>query len=208
MIKVLIAEGYTLIRKGLRQILVDMLDNIFIDETSNGHETLKKVREKNYNVVLLDISMNGMSGVNVLKRLKSEKPKLPVLILTMETEEQYAIRVLKAGASGYLTMESAPDELVSAIKEVSNGGKYINPSLAKKLVYGIEINTKPLYDTLSDREYQVMIMLASGKSVKEIAEELCLSLPTISTYRSRILQKMNLKNNAALIHYTIKNKLI
>ncbi|MBI5043908.1 MAG: response regulator transcription factor [Nitrospirae bacterium] len=209
MIKILIADDHAIVRKGLKQILADAPVAVLTDEAGSGQEALKKVRENDYNVVLLDISMPGMSGVDVLKQLKSEKPKLPVLILTMHPEEQYAVRILKAGASGYLTKESAPDELISAIQKVSQGGKYISPSLAEKLASDLDHDIRqPLHEMLSDREYQIMTMLASGKSTKEIAQELSLSMPTVSTYRSRILQKMNLKNNAELINYAIKNNLL
>ncbi|MEK6680327.1 MAG: response regulator transcription factor [Nitrospirota bacterium] len=209
MIKILIADDHAIVRKGLKQILADAPDIASIDEAGSGQEALKKVRENNYNVVLLDISMPGMSGVDVLKQLKTERPKLPVLILTMHPEEQYAVRILKAGASGYLTKESAPDELISAIQKVSQGGKYISPSLAEKLACDLDSAVmQPLHERLSDREYQIMTMLASGKSTKEIAHELSLGMPTVSTYRFRILLKMKLKNNAELISYAIKNNLL
>ncbi len=209
MIKILIADDHAIVRKGLKQILADAPVTVLTDEASSGQEALRKVRENNYNMVLLDISMPDMSGVDVLKQLKSEKPKLPVLILTMHPEDQYAVRILRAGASGYLTKESAPDELISAIQKVSQGGKYISPSLAEKLACDLDSAAiQPLHERLSDREYQIVTMLASGKSTKEIAHELSLSMPTVSTYRFRILQKMNLKNNAELINYAIKNNLL
>lgn len=209
MIKILIADDHAIVRKGLKQILADAPDIASIDEASSGQEALKKVRENNYNMVLLDISMPDMSGVDVLKQLKTEKPRLPVLILTMHPEDQYAVRILKAGASGYLTKESAPDELISAIQKVSQGGRYISPSLAEKLACDLDSTAiQPLHEGLSDREYQIMTMLASGKSTKEIAAELSLGMPTVSTYRFRILLKMKLKNNAELISYAIKNNLL
>jgi len=209
MIKILIADDHAIVRKGLKQILADAPDIASIDEASSGQEALKKVRENNYNMVLLDISMPGMSGVDVLKQLKTERPKLPVLILTMHPEDQYAVRILKAGASGYLTKESAPDELIAAIQKVWRGGRYISPSLAEKLACDLDSTAmQPLHETLSDREYQIMTMLASGKSTKEIAHELSLGMPTVSTYRFRILLKMKLKNNAELINYVIKNNLL
>ncbi|MEK6657320.1 MAG: response regulator transcription factor [Nitrospirota bacterium] len=209
MIKILIADDHAIVRKGLKQILADAADIASIDEASSGQEALKKARENNYNVVLLDISMPDMSGVDVLKQLKTEKPRLPVLILTMHPEDQYAVRILKAGASGYLTKESAPDELISAIQKVSQGGRYISPSLAEKLACDLDSTAiQPLHEGLSDREYQIMTMLASGKSTKEIAHELSLGMPTVSTYRFRILLKMKLKNNAELISYAIKNNLL
>lgn len=207
--KILIADDHAVVRKGLKQILADAADIASIDEAGSGQEALKKVRENNYNMVLLDISMPGMGGVDVLKQLKIERPRLPVLILTMHPEDQYAVRILKAGASGYLTKESAPDELISAIQKVSQGGRYISPSLAEKLACDLDSAAiQPLHESLSDREYQIMTMLASGRSTKEIAAELSLGMPTVSTYRFRILLKMKLKNNAELISYAIKNNLL
>lgn len=207
--KILIADDHAVVRKGLKQILADAADIASIDEAGSGQEALKKVRENNYNIVLLDISMPGMGGVDVLKQLKIEKPNLPVLILTMHSEDQYAVRILKAGASGYLTKESAPDELISAIQKVSQGGRYISPYLAEKLACDLNSTAmQPLHERLSDREYQIMTMLASGRSTKEIAAELSLGMPTVSTYRFRILQKMNLKNNAELVNYVITNNLL
>ena len=193
MIKVLVADDHTLVRKGLKQILLDAEDIQHVDEAKDGKETLNKVNEEDYDLVLLDISLPGRSGIDVLKQLKCTKPKLPVLILSMHPEEQYAVRSLRAGAAGYLTKESAPDELIDAIKKVAAGGKYITASLA---------------EILSDREYQVMCLIASGKTVKEIAEALNLSVKTISTHRSRILNKMRMDNNAQLTHYAIKRGLV
>lgn len=209
MIKVLVADDHTLVRKGLKQILLDTKDIESVDEARDGKETINKVGKKDYDLVLLDISLPGRSGIDVLKQLKSLKPKLPVLILSMHPEEQYAVRSLRAGASGYLTKESAPDELIHAIHKVARGGKYITSSLAERLAGEIGPSTeKPLHETLSDREYQVMCMIASGKTVKDIAEELNLSVKTISTHRARILRKMHMDNNAQLTHYAIKHNLV
>jgi two-component system invasion response regulator UvrY len=170
---------------------------------------LTKVGKNDLDLVVLDIAMPGRGGLDVLKEIKSQRPELPVLILSMYPEEQYAVRVLKSGASGYLTKESAPIELVKAIRQISQGKKYISPSLAEKLVVDLEVSPdRPPHETLSDREYQVMCMIALGKTLKEIADELSLSIKTISTYRSRILEKMNMKTNAELTHYTIKNRLV
>jgi len=156
-----------------------------------------------------DNTMPGINGLDVLKELKNQRPELPVLVLTIHPEEQYAVRVLRAGASGYLTKESAPDELTAAIRKISQGKKYVTSSLAEKLVSDLNVDTeKPLHNALSDREFEVMCMIATGKGVKEIAAELFLSEKTISTYRSRILEKMNMKNNAELIHYAIKHGLV
>ncbi len=209
MIRVLIADDHPIVREGLKQIIAETSDMVVANEASNAQEVLDKVWENDYNVVLLDISMPGRSGLDILKQLKSERPELPVLILSVHPEEQYAVRVLRAGASGYLTKESAPDELIAAIRKVSLGRKYVSSSLAEKLAFDLEIEAeKPLHETLSDREYQVMCMIAKGKTVKEIAEELSLSVKTISTYRSRILEKMRMNNNAQLTHYAIKNRLV
>lgn len=209
MIKLLIADDHIIVREGLKKIIAESLDITVADEASNGQEVLDKVWKNDYDVVLLDISMPGRSGLDILKQLKSEQPELPVLILSMHPEEQYAVRVLKAGASGYLTKESAPDELITAIRKVASGRKYVTASLAEKLAFDLQTNTdKQLHETLSDREYQVMCMIARGKTLKEIAEELSLSTKTISTYRARLLEKMKMSNNAQLTHYAIQNKLV
>lgn len=209
MIKILIADDHTIVRKGLKQIVMETSDMVIAGEAKNGHEVLNMVFKNNYDVVVLDITMPGINGLDVLKQLKSQRPELPVLVLTMHPEEQYAVRVLRAGASGYLTKESASDELITAIRKVSVGRKYVSPSLAEKLVFELEVDTvKPLHEILSDREYQVMCMIAGGKQIKQIAEELYLSKKTISTYRSRILEKMKMKNNAEITRYAIKNKLV
>ena len=209
MIKILIADDHAIVREGLKQIVAETSDIVVADEASTGHEVLHKVRANDYDVVVLDISMPGGDGLNILKQIKSEIPKLSVLVLSMHPEEQYAVRVLKAGAAGYLTKESAPDELISAIRRVASGGKFVSSFLAEKLAFDLESDRgKPLHEILSDREYQVMCMIASGKRAKEIAEELCLSIKTISTYRSRILEKMRMKNNAELTHYAVKQGLV
>ena len=209
MIKILIADDHAIVREGLKQIVGETSDMVVSDEASNGHEVLRKVRENDYDVVVLDITMPGMSGLDVLKQLKSQRFEVPILVLSIHPEKQYAVRVLKAGASGYLTKESVPDELIKALRRVSVGRKYISSSLAERLALDLEINSeKPLHESLSDREYQVMCLIASGKPMKKIADELCLSTKTVSTYRSRILNKMNMQNNAELTHYAFANKLI
>lgn len=209
MIKILVADDHTIVREGLKQILADNADMVVAGEAADGQEVLEHVRKEDWDLILLDISMPGRGGIDTLKQLKVEKPKLPVLVLSMYPEDQYAIRALKAGASGYLTKVSAPEELIEAIKKVSQGGRYISKSLAESLAFHVGANSdKPLHETLSDREYQVMVMIASGKTVSEIAKELSLSVKTISTNRARTLKKMGMKNNAELTFYAIKHGLV
>ncbi len=207
--RILIADDHPIVREGYKKILSDTMDMVVSDEAENGQEVLEFTRKKEYDLILLDISMPGRSGLEILKELKSEKPKLPVLILSIYPEEQYAVRAFRAGASGYLTKASAPHELIKAIRKISQGGRYISSSLAEKLTYYLDVDAaKPPHEMLSDREYQVMLMIASGKTVKEIAEELCLSVKTISTYRTHIIEKMKVKNNAEITLYAIQNKLV
>lgn len=209
MIKILIADDHAIVREGLKQIVADTSDMIVTAEASDGHEVLALISQDNYDVVVLDMAMPGLTGLDILKQIKRETPKLPVLILSVHPEDQYAVRALKAGASGYLTKERAPDELITAIRKVSMGGKYITSSLAEKLAFELEVDTeKTPHKTLSDREFQVMCMIAKGRKIKNIAEELFLSPKTVSTYRSRILEKMKMKSNEELTHYAINNHLI
>jgi two-component system, NarL family, invasion response regulator UvrY len=209
MIKILIADDHAIVREGLKQILSESPDLVVVAEASTGQEVLEKIGKNDLDLVVLDIAMPGRGGLDILKEIKTQRPRLYVLMLSMYPEEQYAVRVLKSGASGYLTKESAPAELVRAIRQISQGKKYISPSLAEKLAIDLEISPdRPPHETLSDREYQVMCMIASGKTLREIADGLSLSIKTISTYRSRILEKMNMKTNAELTHYAIKNKLV
>ncbi len=209
MIKIIIADDHSIVREGLKQIIADMPDMTVCDEACDGNELLEKVMLNKYDVVVLDITMPGTNVLDVLKQIKRQLPAVHVLVLSMHPEEQYAVRVLKAGASGYLTKESAPSELVKAIRKVSSGKKYISPTFAENLADTLlSDHDKPIHATLSDREYQVLCMIASGETVKNIAENLFLSEKTISTYRSRILQKMEMKSNAEIIHYAIKNLLV
>jgi DNA-binding NarL/FixJ family response regulator len=209
MIKVLIADDHPIVRQGLRHILSDIPDMAVAGEAVNGQETLDQVRAGGWDVLVLDITMPDHSGLDILKELKLEQPQLPVLVLSIHAEEQLAVRVLKAGASGYLTKENAPAELIKAIRKVVSGGKYISPALAESLAFGLDTAAnRPRHETLSDREFQVMQMMASGKTLAEIAEILSLSAKTVSTYRTRLLEKMKLKTNAELIRYAIENGLI
>jgi len=209
MMKILIADDHAVVREGLKQILSESPEMVVTAEASTGPEVFEKIGKDDFDLIVLDIAMPGRGGLDILKEIKNKKPRLPVLILSMYPEDQYAVRVLKAGASGYMTKESAPAELINAIKQISKGKKYVSPSLAEKLALDLEITTgRPPHESLSDREYQVMCMIASGKTLKEIAEKLSLSIKTISTYRSRILEKMNMKSNAELTHHAIKNRLV
>jgi two-component system invasion response regulator UvrY len=209
LIKILIADDHAIVRQGLKQIISETSDLAVTGETGDGRNVMNKIYENDFDVVLLDIAMPGRSGLEVLEEIRQKRPDLPVLILSMHPEEQYAVRALRTGAAGYLTKESAPEELISAIRKVSRGKKYVTASLAERLASAIESDfEKPLHETLSNREYQVLCMIASGKTVKQISEELSLSVKTISTFRCRILNKMRMKNNAELTYYAIQNGLV
>lgn len=209
-IRILIADDHAIVREGLKQILADTRDIVVAGHAENGHDVIKLARSGDADVLLLDISMPDKSGIEVLKQIKKECPNLAVLMLSMHREDQYAIRSLKAGAAGYLNKQSAPAELVDAIRQVAAGRKYISPALAQELAnqVGDENREVPPHETLSDREYQTLVMIATGKTVSDIAGELALSVKTISMYRSRLLQKMKLRHNAELTHYAIKNRLV
>jgi DNA-binding NarL/FixJ family response regulator len=209
MIRTLIADDHALVRQGLKQIISTTQDIKVTGEAKNGQEVLSHVMQEDLDVVVLDIKMPGRDGVDVLKQIKAQKPKLPVLILSMHPEEEYALRVLKAGASGYLTKDSDPEDMLKAIRVAAQGRKYVSPALAEKLASGVTSDSdRQPHELLSDREYQVMGMIARGKTATEIAEELSLSVKTISTYRARILEKLNLKNNAELTHYVLSRNLL
>lgn len=209
MIRVLIADDHPLVRAGLKNVLREEADMSVVGEASNGRELLDLIRKEPTDVVLIDISMPGRSGLDVLQEIKHDHPKLPVLVFSMHPEDRYAIRALRIGAAGYLTKESPPAELVKAIRKIVSGGKYVSPPLAEKLAIGLEsASNRPLHENLSDREFQVMCMIATGKAVSEIAEELSLSISTVNTYRSRILDKMQMHTNAELTRYAIQNQLI
>ncbi len=207
-IRVLIADDHAIVRQGLRQILSDTPDLTVAGEAENGVQAVQMVRSGDWDVVLMDVSMPDRNGIDALKLIKKEHPRLPVLILSMYPEEQYAIRALKAGAAGYLTKQSAPELLVTAIRQVASGKKYVSPSLAEELANAIgDDSERPPHEKLSDREYQTLCMIASGKTPTEIAEALNLSVKTVSVYRARLLEKMNLRNNAELTHYGLKHGL-
>ncbi len=207
--KVLIADDHAIVRQGLRLILSEEFSRIVFGEARNGQEVIDQVWKQDWDIVVLDITMPGRSGLDVLKELKQLRPKLPVLILSMHSEDQFGMRALKAGAAGYMTKENVPEELVKAIKKALSGGKYISPGLAEELAFNLEEDSgRPLHEKLSDREFQVMRMIASGTTVKDIAKELALSIKTISTYRTRVLEKLKMKSNAELTHYAVKNKLV
>ena len=208
-IKVFIADDHAIVRAGLKQILAETGDIVVAGEAECGLDAIKLFRKSGCHVILLDISMPDRSGIEVLKQIKKEKPELAVLMLSMHREDQYAIRSLKAGASGYLTKQSAPKELVTAIRQVAAGLKYVSPALAQELANHLGEDHEALpHETLSDREYQTLTMIASGKTVGAIAKELSLSVKTVSEYRARLLVKMNLKNSAELTHYAIRNHLV
>ncbi len=209
MIRIVIADDHTIVREGLKQVLAAAGDLTVIAEAQNGGEVMQRVRELEFDVLLLDMSMPGKSGIELIKQVRNEKPKLRILVLSMHEEEQYAVRALKAGAAGYLTKESASDQLVAAIRKVAAGGAYITSAVAEQFALGAMANTSgPPHAALSDREYQVFEMLVAGKSVTDIAERLNLSVKTVSTHKARIMQKMNMTNPAELIRYAINHRLV
>lgn len=209
MSNILIVDDHSIVREGFRLIFKTMPEISEIGEASTGREALQMLESENWSVVILDISLPDTSGIEVLKQIKANYPKLPVLVLTMHAEEQYAIRVLRSGASGFLNKGCESEQLIEAVQKLLKGSKYISPTLAEKLAFsfGNETSADP-HESLSDREFEVLRFIAAGKKNKEIAEELCLSQKTVSTYHSRILQKMNLQSRAELIHYAIEKKLI
>ena len=207
MIHILIADDHPIVRRGLKGILSEESDMKVKGEAENGHEALSLLRKGNWSVAVLDMAMPGMSGLDLLKQVKSEFPKLPVLILSLYPEEQYAMRMLKAGASGYVTKEAAPDELVNAIRTIVSGRRYINPRQAELIADSLLDVGKQPHEMLSDREFEVMKKIAMGKRLTEIAKDLHLSVKTISTYRTRILEKMKMKSNSEIIRYALENKL-
>ncbi|MGQ0750419.1 MAG: response regulator [Betaproteobacteria bacterium] len=208
-VRVLIVDDHAIVREGLKRILADAPDLTVAGEAATGTDAIRMVKEQSWDVMLLDISMPGPNGLEVLRVVKDHSPKMPVLILTMYPEDQYAVRMLKAGAAGYLTKEGAPAQLVSAIRKVASGGKYISPAVAEKLAWELERKRQPAtHEDLSNREFEILRLIASGKTVSQIAQDLHLSVKTVSTYRMRLLVKLNMKSNAELTHYAIKGGLV
>jgi len=209
MLRILVTDDHPVVRQGIMRIIEDTPDMKVTGEAENGYELLKKIKEQDYDLILMDISMPGSDGLEVIRELRKIKPNLPILILTIHPEKYYGLRMLQAGASGYLTKQNAPFELIEAIRKVSQGGMYISNSLAQLLVASKKDGEgKPGHEKLSDREYQVMNMIAAGKKVKTIADELCISVKTIHVHRRHILEKLNMASNADIIHYAIQNGLL
>jgi len=208
-LKILLADDHSVVRFGLKQILSEDFTQAVFGEARNAHEALALLAAEKWDVAVLDITMPGRGGLEVLREMKKSYPKMPVLVLSMHPEDQFAVRVLKQGAAGYITKESAPEELVGAIKKILAGGRYVSPAVAQALAARLSSDIhKPLQELLSDREFHVLRLIASGKLVSEIARELSLSVKTISTYRARILEKMCLKNNAQLMRYAMQHQLV
>jgi len=209
MIRILVADDHTLVREGLKQILQSAADFQVAGEASNGLEVLAQLKQEQWDVLLLDMSMPGRSGIELIKQIKEEKPRLPILVLTMHGEQQYAIRAFKAGVAGYLTKESASAELVSAVRKVASGGVYVSVAIAEKLALNLSPQTEELpHQRLSDREFDVFRRLVSGQTVSEIGDALSVSVKTVSTHKTRILQKMEMQNQTELIRYAISHNLV
>jgi DNA-binding NarL/FixJ family response regulator len=209
MIRVVIADDHTIVREGLKQLLCAASDVEVVGEARDGHEALRVVRESEFEVLLLDLSMPGKGGMDLIKQVKGEKPKLKILVLSMHAEHQYAVRAIRAGASGYLTKDSASTQLLSAIRKVAGGGAVISAEVAEQLALSAMPHAEgPLHASLSDREYQVFQLIVGGVSVSDIAQQLNLSVKTVSTHKARLMEKMGLANQAELIHYAIRHRLI
>jgi DNA-binding NarL/FixJ family response regulator len=210
MTRVLVVDDHAVVRHGIRHILEKGCANIAVEEAASGEEAIRKANGAAWDLVILDLSLPDRSGLDVLKQLKTEYHDLPVLVLTMHSEDQYAVRALKNGASGFLTKEGAPEQLVVAVKRILAGGKYLSPSLAERLAdyIGSDLSRQAAHEILSDREFEVLSLMVSGKSLTEIGQRLCVSIKTVSTHRARILQKMGLKNNAELVQYAVRHGLI
>ena len=209
MTHILVVDDLAVVRQGVRQILSEQFQDAVVGEAASAQEMMEQMRTHNWDVVVLDVGMPGKSGLDALKDLKQASPKLPVLVLSAYPEDQLARRMLKAGAAGYLNKDSAPNELVRALRKILGGGKFVSAAVAELLASNLDDHCeKPLHEQLSDREYQVMCLIAVGKSLKEIADDLCVGVSTINTYRARILEKMQLRNNTELTHYALENRLV
>ena len=208
MVNIMIADDHVLIREGLKKIIKTAPEMMVVAEAENADQVMENLKREKLDIVLLDISLHGKSGLELLKGIKLNYPKLPVLILTMHPESRYGIRALKAGASGYMTKESPPEELIAAIRKLVQGRKHVSPPLAEKLAFNLEADFENAHELLSGREYEVLFLIAVGKRVRDIAQEMNLSSSTVNTYRTRILQKMHLKTDAEIIRYVIQHKLI
>jgi len=208
-LRILVVDDHPIVRQGLKQTLADAADVGEIGEAANGQEALDLIRQRDWDAVVLDIGLPGRGGIEILKDIKRERPRLPVLILSMHPEDQYAIRALRAGAGGYLTKEAATDRLLEAIRKITTGGRFISADLAERLAMELSLEvTGPPHASLSDREFEVLCLIGSGLSVGDIADRMSLSVKTVSTYRTRILEKMRMKNNAELMQYVLTNRLI
>jgi two-component system, NarL family, invasion response regulator UvrY len=205
--RILIVDDHAMVREGLRRILADEFEDAGFGEAANATEALERLWKESWDLVLLDISMHGRTGLDVLKEIRASTSRMPVLVLSAHPEEQYAVRVLKAGAAGYLTKESAPQELCRAVRKVVSGGKYLTAGVAEQLAAEVQSSGRPAHELLSNREYQVMLLIAAGKVPKEIGDELSLSVKTVGTYRTRVLEKLKLKNSAELMRYVLERGL-
>lgn len=209
MIKVLVADDHAIVRRGLRQILAETSDILVGAEAGTAADVRRLVDEQRFSVVLLDISLPGASGLDLLADIRKARPELPVLVLTVHSEDQYAVRAIKSGAAGFLTKESAPERLIEAVRKVASGGRYVSEALAERLASALAGDTKGSpHERLSDREFEILKMLASGKTVSEVAHALTLSVKTVSTHRTRILKKMDMKTNAELTSYAVRHHLV
>ena len=209
MIRVLIADDHTIVRDGIKQLLAETDDLVVQGEACNGIELMQKVRDDHWDVLLMDLSMPGRNGIELIRYIKTESPKLPIVVLSMHTEDQYAVRTFQAGASGYLTKESASSQLVAALRKVARGGLYVSAKVAEKLAMGVMPSSENLpHENLSNREYQIFQMIAGGSKVSEIARALSLSVKTVSTHKTRILQKMELRSTADLVRYALQHQLL
>jgi DNA-binding NarL/FixJ family response regulator len=209
MIRIVIADDHTIMREGLKHLLGAAGDIEIVGEAQNGFEVIERIRDLQFDILLMDMSMPGKSGIELIKQVRAEKPKLKILVLSMHEEQQYAVRAIRAGASGYLTKESATMQLVEAIRKVAAGGAFISAEVAQQLALGAMPNASgPLHAALSDREFQIFLLIASGKSISDIASQLFLSVKTVSTHKSNILQKMNMTTQAELIRYALTHELL